>query len=227
MIPTFLGSNPRSPAIYKYLMFLDTDICEVGKINYRSEKLITELESYNWLDTYDSYLKNTGAIFYPFKLGKCDLFYNHGNVNQKELLIISLTVPLLKELNLYFPNYKFIKGEIYCSYPDTEQQLHIDPKVFHRYCNRIHIPLITNDHSFLQIDDNHYHLESYKVYNFNNMKLHRSYNRGSTNRIHIVVDIMDNFYYKKFVDSGNYSLLFERSDYIGKDLEYYYNSLTL
>ena len=207
-------------------MLLDTNIRKVGEISVKSDRLLEQIQNYNWSNTYNSYLGNTGAILYPFRGGSCNSFITHPDVGLEEFLIINLSIPILKELENYFPDYKFVKGEMYCCHANTEQPVHIDPKVFHRFCKRIHIPLITNDNAYLQVQDEHYHLDAFSIYDFNNLVPHRSYNNGNSKRIHIIVDIMDPNTFDTFKKSGKYMELFEKSDHNGQNLDEYLNQLT-
>jgi len=102
----------------------------------------------------------------------------------------------LDHISTSFPGWKFVKGELINCPPNTKQNIHIDPRLFHRFGHRIHIPLLTNPASMLSIKDERsdtmidHHLQSFSMYAFNNLVLHRSYNAGDTIRIHLVVDIM-------------------------------------
>ncbi len=200
-------------------MYSENQFKLVGEVQHRSYQLIEILDNfYNWTDTYDAYLEGTGAIFFPFKHGKHDQFYEHENVKKIEQVIIDLCIPILKEILIYFPNARFIKGEMYCCRPGMTQSTHIDPKLMHRFCHRLHIPLLTNDQCFLQVEENHYHLETYKIYEFNNLLPHRSYNHGNSNRIHLIIDVMDSIIFNKFVIQNKYQMLFDPSDDDGKDI---------
>lgn len=207
-------------------MHLEQPLKFIGDINYRPKMLIDFISNlYDWSSTYDAYLEGTGAVFFPFKNGSYNQFSDNANVGKIESVIIELSIPILREILNYYPTARFIKGEMYCCNPKTDQSLHIDPKVLHRFCHRIHIPLITNDQCFLQVEDNHYHLEPNKIYEFNNLLKHRSYNHGDTKRIHLIIDIMDAEIYKKFVSVDKYQLLFQNSSDDGKSLDTYFIDL--
>jgi aspartyl/asparaginyl beta-hydroxylase (cupin superfamily) len=84
--------------------------------------------------------------------------------------------------------------------------------MFHRYSKRVHLPLTTNCDCFLDVEENSFHLERGKLYEFNNLKLHRSKNFGETNRVHIIVDIIKldtlakckDLFAEKFYNKVNY-----------------------
>lgn len=97
---------------------------------------------------------------------------------------------LVNHILSYFDGFVPVKGELSCCFPKSSQKLHIDPRIFHRYCKRIHLPLITNNDAYLEIESNRYHLEENKIYEFNNMLNHRSVNHGEEKRIHLILDII-------------------------------------
>jgi len=65
--------------------------------------------------------------------------------------------------------------------PNTCYSMHSDPDLY-----RTHIPLITNEHSFMVIDGVTWHLPLGYAYLVKVGKPHTAINAGSTNRIHIV-----------------------------------------
>lgn len=151
----------------------------------------------NFLDRNDGLSLNgiSKVIFYDhFWAGKeygnfSEMYGVEIDENSKNLR--SLSYPILDDILKIFSNSTFIKGEISCCFSNSEQCFHVDPRMFHRFSRRIHLPLVTNSKSFLDIEDNSFHLERGKLYEFNNMKLHRSKNLGETHRIHIIVDIIE------------------------------------
>jgi hypothetical protein len=207
-------------------MFLNTDLQKIAEVSFRSQEFIEALNSYSWNDaTLDSELGDTKGIMLNFKDGNCDEFSPHPDVREEEQKVINLAVPFFKEIKQHFKKHKFVKGEIYNCPQGSYQHMHIDPRVFHRFCNRIHLPLQTNEGCFLQIADNHYHLDAYNIYEFNNMLPHRSYNIGKSNRIHIVLDLMNDVFYNHLLKFMNTTNLFEYSNNPGTDLVRYIDKL--
>jgi hypothetical protein len=171
-------------------MFIEPYLQEIAQVTFRSREFLDALRDYDWRNTYTAYLNNTGCILLPFKDGNIDQFKkSNKNVTPDGMKIAYMAMPLLREIEALFPGYKFIKGEIYNSFANTEQQLHIDPRIFHRLGPRIHIPIVTNPDARLQVDTQHFHLKEFTMYQFNNVVPHRSYNHGGADRIHLVVDI--------------------------------------
>lgn len=184
-------------------MFTNNDLEFLGDFNLKKpeyQKFLIILENFDWnkesLDRKDG-LSLTGhskVIFYDhFETCKKFEYSNqmYGTaIDDDSKKLRALSYSILDDILKLFPNFTYIKGEISCCYPNSEQRFHIDPRVFHRYAKRIHLPLITNNQSFLDIESNSYHLEKGKLYEFNNIKLHRSKNLGETKRVHIIVDII-------------------------------------
>jgi hypothetical protein len=116
----------------------------------------------------------------------------------------TLTYPLLEKILEHFPNHNYVKGEISCCFPNCFQKWHIDNRLFHKYSRRIHLPILTNKDSVLWVQENSYHLEVGKLYEFNNMVHHRSTNTGKTRRIHFILDVIDKDDYRACLDKyGN------------------------
>jgi len=56
-------------------------------------------------------------------------------------------------------------------------------------CHRIHIPILTNEECFFEIDGELKIMRSGEVWEINNVrKLHSVYNNGKTDRIHLLID---------------------------------------
>jgi hypothetical protein len=97
----------------------------------------------------------------------------------------------VKMINSVFPNYTMVRGGLLALGQTALQNKHQDPRVFHRFCKRVHWPIVTNSLAKLCVGDNKYHLPENTVWTFNNIHdLHYSENRGTTTRFHIIVDIL-------------------------------------
>jgi hypothetical protein len=100
----------------------------------------------------------------------------------------SLSVSIL---NKVMPQYTLVRGGI-MFLKNGHQFKHQDPKVLHRFCKRIHIPVVTNEESVLCVNGNEYHLPENTVWAFDNItNLHWSKNSSSSTRIHFVFDVID------------------------------------
>jgi Aspartyl/Asparaginyl beta-hydroxylase len=189
--------------IYTYMHIIPY-LREIGPILYRSDDLIAELLAYDWDKADYAYLGETRGITVRFS----NFDYDKPKTTNS---IVEKCVPIFNEIHTFFPNYKFLKCEIYNCPSSTEQGLHIDHRIFHEFSSRLHVPLYTNDNCFLQIGDEHHHLLEFHCYEFNNMVKHRSYNNGNTQRIHLVFDVLKQSYYDKFVEYGLTEHIFELS----------------
>lgn len=158
------------------------------------DQLLNLLNEYDWsAQTRDTHIRDTKGIWFPFEGDTYNaLNFSHEYVNNSDIPIIKLCLPLLSEINNIFPSHKFIKGELYYLPAKTTQNAHVDPKVFHRFAHRVHIPLLSNNSSYLQVNENVYHLDPFNIYSFNNVVRHRSINDGDTPRLHLVVDVISN-----------------------------------
>jgi hypothetical protein len=184
-------------------MKLYNDVDFLFEINFDNEKFLSyirELTDFDWdresLDRID-FLPQIGkskVIFYDHfeAVSKYESFSDmySKNIGEDAILLRDHSKFLLDEITKLMPDHVFVKGEISCCFPHSIQRYHIDPKVFHMHCRRIHLPLITNEKSFLDVRGKWYHLNVGKLYEFNNMVRHRSLNIGKTSRIHIIVDII-------------------------------------
>jgi hypothetical protein len=131
-------------------------------------------------------------------------YYDLDDINLK-----NKTYPIIDSLKKIWPDHKLVRGEIsYCP-PNVRQGAHIDPRWFHQLSRRVHVPIITNYKSFLITGNDRQHLKQGEVWSFNNLIMHYGENLGTTPRIHLVFDFMDNELFKKFADKENqlYELL--------------------
>lgn len=129
------------------------------------------------------------VIYFPVKMTtRYDI-----PVQDDLLLIRSLAISIAEEnIRRIFPNYVIIKGEISLLKKLGKQSAHQDPRVFQRFARRIHMPVITNNHSHLCIDDRRYHMAAGSIWVFDNVTgMHFSQNFGLSNRWHIIVDIIE------------------------------------
>ena len=102
-------------------------------------------------------------------------------------------------LTTVFPNYSIFRCQVVCLHPGQNVFPHIDPRFYHRYGKRIHLPLVINDGSYhVHFDPN----DNYKINlskmtakmitDFDNITPHSAFNYGTGNRIHIICDIVQN-----------------------------------
>lgn len=181
--------NGELKAVPEFQYLTDFDLSEY-------QDLIREITTINWNNVCFNRKDGLGlvgrssVIFYDFLGTEHDLYGQDlpsTVIDIKEKTQQIIINDMLKKFDGFVP----VKGEISCCMPQTLQKYHVDPRVFHRYCKRIHLPLLTNDQAYLSIGYENYHLELGKIYEFDNTVLHRSVNLGKTKRIHIILDIID------------------------------------
>jgi hypothetical protein len=98
--------------------------------------------------------------------------------------------PIVTFVQTLFPNFKMVRGEIVNLTPGKSLTPHIDIHWFHKESKRIHVPVITNTESFLTFEGRQYQLLSGKVYEINNRIMHSGFNYGTTDRVHVIIDLM-------------------------------------
>jgi Aspartyl/Asparaginyl beta-hydroxylase len=154
--------------------------------------------------------ENTQFIYYYFSELSGTLYKR--NYNEQDLALRSETQYILDYILTIWPNYRFIKGEIAHCPPNVKQGMHVDFRVFHRFCHRVHVPITTNTQAHLKVENTKQHLAQGEIWTFNNLKLHASENLGLTGRAHIIVDIMNPEVYDKFISKYPESYLYETTD---------------
>jgi hypothetical protein len=196
-------------------MWLDTDVKLIQHANHELAALLLDFEkllyNHNWSK---SQLQRPGPLigssvifhqrYFPVEQSIDKIEYD-----QLDLLLQNKSYELIDNVMQMFPNYTILKSEISTCIPGVEQTIHIDPRVFHRFSKRVHLPIVTNDFSFLEIDNTRYHLEKYSIYEFNNLKPHRSLNLGNTIRTHIIFDIIDQTWLNKILETEKISVMFK------------------
>jgi Aspartyl/Asparaginyl beta-hydroxylase len=68
---------------------------------------------------------------------------------------------------------------------------HVDGAGSNLYTHKIHIPIETNPHARIIINDRPFHLEEGQAYEVNNLAPHSVENRGSSDRIHLIFEVFD------------------------------------
>lgn len=117
--------------------------------------------------------------------------------NTQLLNLLSKTEPMYAYIEELLPGYKVIKGEIMTTIPEFSvppiiqlARVHIDAKIMHSKCRRIHISIQNNQNSFLIIENVPYHIPVGTIYEFNNKIPHWGINIGDKLRISFVVDLL-------------------------------------
>jgi hypothetical protein len=172
-------------------MFIDQDIKIIGKIDQELfQPALRLIETIDWSDYKFNRYEETlveGRL--------CTLPYSIRNEEQKKYSkdqerLIESVLPIIDQVIKYFPGLVKIRGEIVNLLPNKQLTLHKDIYWFHKHSRRIHIPLCTNSKCKQIFEDREYHLEVGSVYEINNRIMHSACNRGTSNRVHIILDLM-------------------------------------
>ena len=196
-------------------MWLDTD---VKKIDNPSSEILSSLLCLEELITANDWNKEQLARYGPLS-GRPVLYQQRyygkiqgmmtKNYDQNDNIIQQETYNVINHYMKLFPNYEILKSELSICPPGIEQGWHVDPRAFHRFSRRIHIPIVTNSNAYLDIEDARYHLETHSIYEFNNLKQHRSLNLGTSMRSHIIFDIIRKDWFESILEKNEMSVFYK------------------
>jgi len=185
-------------------MKLETPIIEIDRC---PKDILSYLREYslglNWDD--ENYLTKEEAFFnqsYRYE-GSTEYFneeqYFYSNISPSTKTAEGLKIYtdyLLKEL---FPDHELFRSQVVCLKPGSNIHPHIDPRYYHKYGKRIHLPIQINSNSYHVhfIPENNYNMVFSKmtegvITHFDNITPHSAFNYGNTNRIHIICDFVKN-----------------------------------
>jgi hypothetical protein len=185
-----------------------------GKITITDE-LLDIVTAHDWSNPhlwnpYQSSFKGTQCIYYNFSEISGELYKR--DYTDQDLKLRSATQYILDYILTIWPNYRFVKGEISHCPPGEKQGFHVDPRVFHRFSHRVHVPITTNPQCSLKIINEKQHLAQGEIWTFNNVISHASENLGTTSRVHIVVDIMKQETFDKILLKYSEPYLYEETN---------------
>ena len=100
-------------------------------------------------------------------------------------------------MDILFPEYALFRCQVVCLKPGQNVYPHTDPRYYHIYGKRIHLPLLINDESFHIhfLPEQNYDMQFSKMHegvitDFDNITPHAAFNYGTTNRVHIICDVV-------------------------------------
>jgi hypothetical protein len=100
-------------------------------------------------------------------------------------------------LSKVFTDFKLFRCQMVCLKPGQNVYPHIDPRVYHTYGKRIHLPLKITDKSFhVHFDENNNYeiilskMTEGMITDFDNITPHSAFNYGDDTRIHVICDIV-------------------------------------
>jgi hypothetical protein len=97
----------------------------------------------------------------------------------------------------YFPDHIIFRSQVVRSLPGKIVSPHIDLRLYHQLSHRVHAVLSTNERCrHVYFDEAAYEMDVVKMeagflYDFDNVTPHATFNFGTTNRIHIISDVID------------------------------------
>lgn len=65
---------------------------------------------------------------------------------------------------------------------------HIDEGESLKRCHRIHLPIVSNPHSFFSVGQTRFHMPEGELWEINNRRVHAVENKGTEARIHLILD---------------------------------------
>jgi len=151
----------------------------------------------------------------PAPLDKCSvIFYNNfsltplpiyrgslGWYSDLDQALLAATMPLVEKMrDEFFPTCRPVKGEISYLGPNIAQGAHIDPRNFHKIAHRAHLCLTTCPGAYLTVKQERQHIQVGEVWTFNNLEPHRSLNEGEGDRVHMIIDYMEETVWQEFLD---------------------------
>jgi hypothetical protein len=68
---------------------------------------------------------------------------------------------------------------------------HVDGAGSNLVTHKIHVPIVTHDRVWFEVDGKTFRLEEGQAYELNNLKPHAVRNEGSTDRIHLIFEVME------------------------------------
>jgi hypothetical protein len=185
-------------------MKLSNPIIEITKcpddiFNY----LLNYILNMDWVD--DKLLTKEEAFYdQSYRYEAVTKYFNEKSFYYSKLPPSNKTTNKLKPYTDYlitqiFPGYSIFRCQIVCLKPGQNVYPHIDPRYYHSQGKRIHLPLKINKESFHVHfrPENNYDMSFSKmtkgvITDFDNITPHSAFNYGSTERIHIICDIVEN-----------------------------------
>lgn len=185
-------------------MKLETPIIEITPC---PENILTYLKDYveriNW-DDEDLLTKEEAFYNQSYRYEAVTKFFNEQSFYYSNLPPSSKITQDLKPYTDYlmtevFPDYTIFRCQVVRLNPGQNVYPHIDPRYYHKYGKRIHLPLQVNNRSFhihFRPEDD-YEMSFSKmtegvITDFDNITPHSAFNYGDTPRIHIICDIVKN-----------------------------------
>lgn len=120
--------------------------------------------------------------------------------------LAEIASPYIQLLKQHFPGHEAVMIQCATLPPGIELKWHVDPFMYHSLSHKIHFPVITvpearfETYSAGKITSEH--LMAGHAVEINNLMYHRAVNHGSSNRIHLIIDMMHLADIQRFIERG-------------------------
>lgn len=105
--------------------------------------------------------------------------------------LVSLVKTKLRQIFKTYKNPVITKLVFAKLLPNSIIHEHTDNAKMLRIVQRIHIPVFTNPDVIVEINNKQFYMEHGKIYNFNNTLPHSVSNNSNKDRIHLIIDYVD------------------------------------
>lgn len=99
----------------------------------------------------------------------------------------------------FYPEHTIYRSQVVRNVPGMVVNPHIDPRLYHKLSHRVHAVLKTNDkarHVYFDESSGYdmmfMQMDAGWLYDFDNITPHAAFNLGTTDRIHIITDVISN-----------------------------------
>ena len=185
------------------MYFVDSPIKVIGKVDLNDLKSLHETitQSFNdkWVRRATNVLMDTSYSIKAITPSTYDI-PNEQTQLELQKLLLPFVNPYVKEdeMVMYL--------DLSSLPPGARSRVHVDFLMFHVIAKRIRIPIITNPSSTIAFKTSkgieQFNLEVGNVYETNNQTLHAAANCGTSDRWHIVADIIDKDLYAALIKTN-------------------------
>jgi hypothetical protein len=185
------------------MYFADSPIKVIGKVSLdeldRLHETIKESFNDKWVRRATNVLMDTSYSIKAITPSTNDIPDEQTQLDLQKLLM-PFVQPYVKE------NEMVMYLDLSSLPPGARSRPHIDFLMFHVIAKRIRIPIVTNPSATIAFKTNkgieQFNLAVGSVYETNNQTLHAAANCGTSDRWHIVADIIDKDLYAALVKTG-------------------------
>lgn len=173
--------------IYKLITTVDNEVVDsilntIAESDWFADdyrKTAGGMSKTNSIPIFHSSLCAVDKTFETFKAVKKNKLYNK---------FIKKIYPILLHLKEFY-DYNYYTAFISRLHPHSIIDIHSDSGLFLETCNRIHLPLETNENVKYHIDGKNYYWQKGNLYEFDNTLMHGVINDSDHYRIHLVINL--------------------------------------